>query len=167
MFNTGFKLSGPSIVRYPRGNGTGETLPSVDETIEIGKGLKILEGIEKQEQRIAILSFGTMLAEAKKAAIELNATLVDMRFVKPLDESLIDELNANHDVLVTVEDNAIAGGAGSGVNEYLLAQGKAVRILNIGVADHFVKHGTQEEVHHELGLDSQGIIAKIKTFTER
>lgn len=105
-----------------------------------------------------------MLVQAKKAAIELNATLVDMRFVKPLDETLIDELNANHDCLVTIEDNAIAGGAGSGVNEYLLAQGKPVCILNIGVADHFVKHGTQEEVHQELGLDAQGIIAKIRNF---
>jgi len=167
MFNTGFKHNGPSIVRYPRGNGTGETLPSVDETIEIGKGVTILEGNSQQGVKVAILSFGTMLAEAQKAATELNATLVDMRFVKPLDETLIDELNANHDVLVTVEDNAIAGGAGSGVNEYLLAQGRAVKILNIGVKDHFVKHGTQEEVHQELGLDSQGITTKIKAFTER
>ncbi len=166
MLNTGFKLNGPSIVRYPRGNGTGETLPSVDETIPLGKGRIILESEEQQEQKIAILSFGTMLAEAKKAASELSATLVDMRFVKPLDETLINKLHANHDVLVTVEDNAISGGAGSGVNEYLLAQGKAVRVLNIGVSDHFVKHGTQEEVHHELGLDAQGIITKVNNFTK-
>ena len=169
MLNTGFKLNSPSVVRYPRGTGTGETLPSVDETIELGKGLTILSrdvanDKEQTSQRIAMLSFGTMLVEAKKAAIELNATLVDMRFVKPLDESLIDQLFASHNVLVTLEDNAIAGGAGSGVNEYLLAQGKAVRILNIGVADHFVKHGTQEEVHSELGLDSPGIITKINNF---
>ncbi|PKG86339.1 1-deoxy-D-xylulose-5-phosphate synthase [Colwellia sp. 75C3] len=164
MLNTGFKLNGPSVVRYPRGNGIGETLPSVDETIEIGKGLKVLEGNEQQGKKIAILSFGTMLGEAKKAALELGATLVDMRFVKPLDESLIDELNATHDCLVTIEDNAIAGGAGSGVNEYLLAQGKPVTILNIGVKDHFVKHGTQEEVHHELGLDAEGIVTKIQNF---
>jgi len=169
MLNTGYKLDGPSVVRYPRGNGTGEKLPSVDETIELGKGVTILTAaaIESQEstnKSIAILSFGSMLAEAKKAALALNATLVDMRFVKPLDESLIDTLNAKHDCLVTVEDNAIAGGAGSGVNEYLLAQGKPVTILNIGVTDHFVKHGTQEEVHHELGLDAEGIVTKIKRF---
>jgi 1-deoxy-D-xylulose-5-phosphate synthase len=169
MLNTGFKLNGPSIVRYPRGNGTGETLPNINETIELGKGISILKAKnltneEQTQSRIAILSFGTMLAEAKKAAIELSATLVDMRFVKPLDESLIDELNASHDFLVTVEDNAIAGGAGSGVNEYLLGQGKALRILNIGVTDHFVKHGTQEEVHQELGLDAQGIMIKINNF---
>ncbi|AAZ28423.1 1-deoxy-D-xylulose-5-phosphate synthase [Colwellia psychrerythraea] len=169
MLNTGYKLDGPSVVRYPRGNGTGEILPSVDETIELGKGVTILTAtvIESQEQTnksIAILSFGSMLGEAKKAALELNATLVDMRFVKPLDETLIDTLNAKHDCLVTVEDNAIAGGAGSGVNEYLLAQGKPVTILNIGVTDHFVKHGTQEEMHHELELDAEGIVIKIKRF---
>jgi 1-deoxy-D-xylulose-5-phosphate synthase len=159
MLNTGHQLNGPSIVRYPRGNGTGETLPGVDETIDIGKGVTIRQG-----NKIALLSFGTMLAQAKITAEALNASLVDMRFVKPLDESLIEQLFTNHDVLVTIEDNAIAGGAGSGVNEYLLAQDKAVQILNIGVADHFVKHGTQEEVHHELGLDAQGIIAKITSF---
>ena len=169
MLNTGFKHNGPSVVRYPRGSGTGATLPSVDETIALGKGVTVLkaevpEGNEQSGKSIALLSFGSMLVQAKKAAIELNATLVDMRFVKPLDETLIDELNANHDCLVTIEDNAIAGGAGSGVNEYLLAQGKPVCILNIGVADHFVKHGTQEEVHQELGLDAQGIIAKIRNF---
>ena len=169
MLNTGFKHNGPSVVRYPRGSGTGATLPSVDETIAIGKGVTVLnaevpEGNGQSEKSIALLSFGSMLVQAKKAAIELNATLVDMRFVKPLDETLIDELNANHDCLVTIEDNAIAGGAGSGVNEYLLAQGKSVCILNIGVADHFVKHGTQEEVHQELGLDAQGIIAKVRNF---
>ena len=169
MLNTGFRLNGPSVVRYPRGNSTGETLPNIDETIELGKGVTILEAlcVENKEQTgksIAILSFGSMLGEAKKAALELNATLVDMRFVKPLDETLIDALNTKHDCLITVEDNAIAGGAGSGVNEYILAQGKPVCILNIGVADHFVKHGTQEEVHHELGLDAEGIVTKIKHF---
>lgn len=170
MLNTGHQLDSPSVIRYPRGNGTGETLPNVDETIELGKGLTIINGLGHQstkttiDKTIAILSFGTMLAEAKKVAIELNATLVDMRFIKPLDESLIDSLNTNHDVLVTVEDNAIAGGAGSGVNEYLLAQGKPVCILNIGIEDHFVKHGTQEEIHQELGLDSKGIKAKITNF---
>ena len=112
MLNTGFRLNGPSVVRYPRGNGTGEILPSIDETIALGKGVTILkaETIEDKEQpskSIAMLSFGSMLGEAKIAALELNATLVDMRFVKPLDETLIDELNINHDCLITIEDNAI------------------------------------------------------------
>lgn len=170
MLNTGLRLTGPSVVRYPRGSGTGATLPAIDETIEVGKGIIIssakdeLATVNKPIKRIAILSFGTMLAQAKIAASALNATLVDMRFVKPLDQTLIDELNNQHDYLVTVEDNAISGGAGSGVNEYLLAQGKPVCILNIGVMDEFVKHGSQEEVHHELGLDSQGIIDKVTRF---
>ena len=161
MLNTGHQLDTPSVVRYPRGNGTGETLPSVNEIIEIGRGNKIIEG-----KQVALLSFGTMLAEAKLAATELNATLVDMRFVKPLDTGLISELASTHNVLVTIEDNAIAGGAGSGVNEYLLSQGTQAKVLNIGIPDQFVKHGTQTEMHQELGLDSAGIIATINQFLE-
>eukprot|EP00487_Bulimina_marginata_P009615 TRINITY_DN409_c0_g1_i3.p1 TRINITY_DN409_c0_g1~~TRINITY_DN409_c0_g1_i3.p1 ORF type:complete len:241 (+),score=87.60 TRINITY_DN409_c0_g1_i3:484-1206(+) len=136
MLNTGYKLGSPSVVRYPRGTGTGEALPNVDEIIEIGKGKYILEAKEPVKEKIAILSFGTMLSQAKIAAEELNATLIDMRFVKPLDDKLIDQLTDSHNLLVTVEDNAIADGAGSAVNEYLLAQGnilsKGINILNIG-----------------------------------
>jgi 1-deoxy-D-xylulose-5-phosphate synthase len=166
MLNTGHKLNSPAVVRYPRGNGTGETLPNVDETIELGKGLTIIEGKGQAGRNIAFLNFGTMLAEAKTAAAALNASLVDMRFVKPLDTNLIDELAAKHDYLITIEDNAIAGGAGSAVNEYILSKGIAVKILNIGIPDHFVKHGTQEEVHQDLGLDSAGIVAKVNLFIE-
>jgi 1-deoxy-D-xylulose-5-phosphate synthase len=163
MLNTGHKLRTPSAVRYPRGSGTGETLPSIDETIEIGKGRLVLDAT-KQQSKIAILSFGTMLTEAHKAAIAIGAALVDMRFVKPLDTALIDQLHQSHDCIVTIEDNAIAGGAGSAVNEYILSKGVPIRILNIGIPDHFVKHGTQEEVHQELGLDEKGIITKINNF---
>ena len=159
MLNTGFKAGKPAAVRYPRGNGTGEQLPAVDEVIEIGKAKTIQQG-----ERIALLSFGTMLEEAKLAAKNLNATLVDMRFVKPLDTSTIDDLYQHYDVLVTIEDNAIAGGAGSGVNEYLLGQGKAVKILNIGIPDQFIKHGTQQEMHHEHQLDAQGIIDQVNNY---
>jgi len=159
MLNTGHQLNSPAVVRYPRGNGTGEKLPSVEETIEIGKGVSIRQG-----EKVALLSFGTMLSEALKVANSLNASLVDMRFVKPLDRQLINKLASSHDLLVTIEDNVIAGGAGSGVNEYLLSQGTSIKVLNIGIPDHFVKHGTQEEVHHELGLDSEGIIEKVNTF---
>ena len=162
MLNTGHQYNGPSIVRYPRGNGIGATLPHVNETIEIGKAKQILNG-----DKIAILSFGTMLAEAKIAATELQATLIDMRFVKPLDQAIIDQALAHHDVLVTIEDNVIAGGAGSGVNEYLLSHGKPISILNIGIDDHFVKHGTQAEVHQELGLDCDGILCKIRQFLSK
>ncbi len=160
MLNTGYQLKKPAAVRYPRGSGVGQVLPSVEETIEVGKAKVIQHGT-----KIALLSFGTLLSEAKKSADKLGATLVDMRFVKPFDEKLLEELNGSHDVLVTIEDNAIAGGAGSGVNEYLLQKGKAVKILNIGIPDQYIKHGTQEEMHHEHGLDSQGIIDKVRDFT--
>lgn len=161
MLTSGHKLDKPAAVRYPRGNGVGVELPNIDETIEIGKANLLVQGKE-----IALLNFGTMLGEAKKVADELNATLVDMRFVKPLDESLVVELASSHDVLVTIEDNAIAGGAGSGVNEFLLSQGKAIKVLNVGLPDQFIKHGTQAEIHQELGLDAQGIVEKIKQFLE-
>ncbi|MDT0603031.1 1-deoxy-D-xylulose-5-phosphate synthase [Thalassotalea castellviae] len=161
MLTTGHKAQGPAAVRYPRGNGTGEALPDINETIEIGKGRVIVEG-----KNIAIVNFGTTLAEASKAAEAINATVVDMRFVKPLDETLIDDLVKNHPFLVTVEDNAIAGGAGSAVNEYVLSQAHAIKVLNIGLPDSFIKHGTQQEIHFELGLDSTGILEKIKAFTQ-
>lgn len=159
MLTTGHKLDKPAAVRYPRGTGTGETLPAMDETIAVGKGRLIQTG-----EKIALLSFGTLLGEAEKAANALNATLVDMRFVKPLDEALISELAQSHHTLVTLEDNVIAGGAGSGVNEYILSQGLAVKVLNIGLPDVFIKHGTQAEIHQELGLDCEGIINKINAF---
>lgn len=159
MLNTGHNMTTPAVVRYPRGNGTGEVLPSTEEMIEIGKGKLITQG-----NKIVLLSFGSMLTQVQQVANELNATVADMRFIKPLDKQLIDELASSHDVLVTIEDNVIAGGAGSGVNEYLLSKGIAIKVLNIGIPDQFIKHGTQEEVHQELGLDVQGILKKINNF---
>lgn len=164
MLTTGHKLNQPAAVRYPRGSGTGAQLPEVNETIEIGKGL-VKRQSTASDNKIALLSFGTLLGEAQKAAEQLDASLVDMRFVKPLDEALIAELAQDHKVIVTVEDNAIAGGAGSAVNEFILSQGLALKVLNIGLPDQFIKHGTQAEIHQELGLDSQGIIAQINAFT--
>ncbi|MFQ3195653.1 MAG: 1-deoxy-D-xylulose-5-phosphate synthase [Colwellia sp.] len=165
MLTTGFKHDGPVAVRYPRGSGNGATLPNIDETIEMGKARKILQAItDDTESAIALLNFGSTLDEAKIAAQQLNATLVDMRFIKPLDSALIDDVVKSHTIIVTVEDNAIAGGAGSGVNEYILSQGIAIKILNIGLPDSFIKHGTQQEIHQELGLDSQGIIDKVNAF---
>ncbi len=161
MLTTGHQLQQPCAVRYPRGTGTGQALPNINETIAIGKGRTI-----KQGQNIALLNFGSLLEESKIAAASLNATLVDMRFIKPLDAELINTLAAEHSILVTLEDNVIAGGAGSGVNEYLLSQGNCPKILNIGLPDNFIKHGTQQEVHQELGLDSEGIINKINAFID-
>ncbi|WP_286265653.1 1-deoxy-D-xylulose-5-phosphate synthase [Thalassotalea atypica] len=159
MLTTGHKLDKPAAVRYPRGSGTGAQLPLVDETIEVGKGL-----VKREGKNIAILSFGTLLLEAERAADALDTSLVDMRFVKPLDEALITEMAQSHDVIVTIEDNAIAGGAGSGVNEFVLSQGLAIKVLNIGLPDQFIKHGTQAEIHQELGLDCEGFVNKINAF---
>lgn len=167
MLNTGYQLNAPAAVRYPRGSGNGAILPSISETIDIGKGHRIRAmNDESQKNKIAILNFGTTLAQANIAAEQLDATLVDMRFVKPLDQALIIKLCADHDYIVTVEDNAIAGGAGSGVNEYILSQGMMKKILNIGLPDNFIKHGSQVEIHQELGLDHQGIIDNITRFIQ-
>lgn len=168
MLNTGYQLNAPSAVRYPRGCGNGAELPSITETIALGKGHIIQTTNEEiEDNRVAILNFGTTLNEAKIAAKALDATLVDMRFVKPLDEALIVELSDNYNYLVTIEDNAIAGGAGSAVNEFVLNQGIAQKILNIGLPDSFIKHGTQAEIHEELGLDSNGIVKKINNFIKK
>jgi 1-deoxy-D-xylulose-5-phosphate synthase len=165
MLTTGFQHNGPAAVRYPRGSGNGVLLPDIGETLEIGKANTIFKAaIDRTTTTCAILNFGSTLDEAKIAAKQLSTTLVDMRFVKPLDFILIDKIVENHDVIITVEDNAIAGGAGSGVNEYILSKGIAIKILNIGLPDSFIKHGTQQEIHQELGLDSQGIIDQINAF---
>ncbi len=159
MLTTGYQLGEPAAVRYPRGSGTGAQLPEITETIEVGKGL-----VKARGDNLAILNFGTTLGEAEKVATELNATLVDMRFVKPLDEALLLELANSHSTFITLEDNAIAGGAGSAVNEFMLSQGVVIKILNIGLPDQFIKHGTQAEIYQELGLDAKGILEKIQNF---
>ncbi|CAI2483232.1 1-deoxy-D-xylulose-5-phosphate synthase [Serratia plymuthica] len=159
MLYTGYHYNeGPSAVRYPRGNGTGATLEPL-AALPIGKGV-----VRRAGEKVAILNFGTLLQEAAKVAEDINATLVDMRFVKPLDEQLVLELTASHEVLVTLEENAIMGGAGSGVNELLMAKRRAVPVLNIGLPDSFVSQGSQEEVRVDLGLDAAGIRRQIEAW---
>lgn len=159
MLYTGYQCNQPVAVRYPRGSAGTCEVESTMSAIEIGKARSI-----KQGSKVAILSFGTLLENAKEAAEELNATVIDMRFIKPLDTDAISELLGNHDVIVTLEDNAIAGGAGSAVNEYLAAIKADVTILNLGIPDEFIKHGTQDEMHAEMGLDASGILTRIKKF---
>ncbi|WP_300420580.1 1-deoxy-D-xylulose-5-phosphate synthase [uncultured Pseudoalteromonas sp.] len=156
---TGYQCNQPVAVRYPRGSAGNCDVESTMSAIEIGKARSI-----KQGSKVAILSFGTLLESAKVAADELNATVIDMRFIKPLDTEAINELLSSHDVIVTLEDNAIAGGAGSAVNEYLAAIKADVTILNLGIPDEFIKHGTQDEMHAEMGLDANGILTRIKEF---
>lgn len=150
--------TGPSAVRYPRGNGTGATLEPL-AALPLGKGI-----VRREGEKIAILNFGTLLPEAAQVAEALNATLVDMRFVKPLDELLVLEMAASHEVLVTLEENAVMGGAGSGVNELLMAKRRVVPVLNIGLPDHFIPQGGQEEIRSDLGLDAVGIQRQIENW---
>ncbi|MEL4426574.1 1-deoxy-D-xylulose-5-phosphate synthase [Shewanella indica] len=158
MLYTGYCYDkGPSAVRYPRGSATGAEQVEEMTAMAIGKGL-----VRRQGKQIAILNFGTTLAACLEAAESLNATVADMRFVKPLDEDLIKELAANHDLLVTVEENAIMGGAGSGVLEYLASQGISKPLLQIGLPDEFIKHGSPEEILTELKLDASGILEQIQ-----
>ena len=159
MLYTGYQCNQPVAVRYPRGSAGNCDVETQMSAIEIGRARTIRKG-----SKVAILSFGTLLENAELAAKELNASLLDMRFIKPLDTQAIDGLLAEHDVLVTLEDNAIAGGAGSAVNEYLAAAKASVKILNLGIPDEFIKHGTQQEMHAEMGLDTQGIVTSINAF---
>ncbi|MEC6796046.1 1-deoxy-D-xylulose-5-phosphate synthase [Photobacterium sp. S4TG1] len=159
MLYTGHQHQGPTAVRYPRGCGLGTDVETTMTALEIGKGI-----VRRQGEKVAILNFGAMLGYSLDAAENLNATVADMRFVKPLDEALILELAANHDVLVTVEENAIAGGAGSGVIEFLMQQKCIKPVLNIGLPDRFIEQGTQAELHHMLKIDGAGIEKQIVEY---
>lgn len=159
MLHTGYHYQdGPCAVRYPRGTGTGAELQPLSP-LPIGKGI-----VRRQGEKVAILCFGTLLSHALVAAEQLNATVVDMRFVKPLDEALVLEMANTHNVLVTLEENAIMGGAGSGVNEFLMHEKKIIPTLNLGLPDYFISQGTQEELIAELGLDSTGIVNSINNY---
>ncbi|MBT0721554.1 1-deoxy-D-xylulose-5-phosphate synthase [Tatumella sp. TA1] len=161
MLYTGYQYrEGPSAVRYPRGNGIGLAERPLN-ALPIGKGYVVREGAN-----VAILNFGTLLEEAKQAAEELGATLVDMRFVKPLDEELVLSLAQTHETFITIEEGAIKGGAGSGVNELLMAHRLLRPVLNLGLPDLFIAQGTQEEVRTALGLDSDGIVNQYKKWSQ-
>lgn len=159
MLTTGYQLNQPAVVRYPRGSGCGAAISTELDTLPIGKGR-----IVRQGQGIALLCFGTLLHQANVVADKLDATLVDMRFVKPLDIELLKTIAVQHDILVTVEENAIQGGAGSAVNEWMMKQRLLKPVLNIGLPDRFIEQGTQEEIYHDLKLDSVGIEQQIKDF---
>lgn len=160
MLYTGYCYdAGPSAVRYPRGSATGAMQVESMTALPIGKGV-----IKRIGKRIAILNFGTLLASALTAAESLDATVVDMRFVKPLDVDLIKEMALTHEVLVTVEENAIIGGAGAGVLEQLQKLKMPKAVLQIGLPDEFIKHGSPEEVIHDLQMDAEGILAQINAY---
>jgi 1-deoxy-D-xylulose-5-phosphate synthase len=159
MLYTGFRHPGPAAVRYPRGHGPGVPVEREMTALPLGKSLTLRAGRD-----LAILAFGSMVEPCRTVAERLDATLINMRFVKPLDRDAVLAAAASHAKLVTVEENAVAGGAGSGVNELLAAAGVAAEILNIGLDDCFVEHGTREECLHLAGLDLEGIMAQVVRF---
>jgi len=159
MLSTGFHYKGPAAVRYPRGTGPGAKIEPQLDVLPIGKG----EIRRRGHHGLAMLSFGTMLAPAAVIAAEVDATLANMRFVKPLDAALILELARTHEAFVTLEDNAIAGGAGAGVAELLAAHGITLPILHLGLPDAYLEHGSREEVLSMAGLDLPGIRHAIRT----
>ena len=162
MLYTGYLHSGPAVVRYPRGEGLGVKINNNLENLEIGISRKIIEG-----EKISILCFGSVLDICKSVAEEINATLVDMRFIKPIDKKTIIENAKNNHLLVTVEDNTVKGGAGSLVNEIIIDEKiENIHVINIGAPDEFFPHATREEQLKLGGISKIEIIKKIKKFTK-
>jgi 1-deoxy-D-xylulose-5-phosphate synthase len=159
---TGYRYAGPAAVRYPRGEGTGATIESDLQSVTLGKAV-----VRREGQQIALLAFGNMLKPALAAAEQLNATVVDMRFIKPLDEACIMEMATRHDLLVTLEDHAVMGGAGSAVGELLHEENCAVPLLKIGIPDAFIEHGKPGELHEALGMDAPGVLRQVRQKLEQ
>ena len=159
MFNSGYEYPGPVAIRYPRGIGTGVSFEKTEDTIEIGKSKTVLTSDNKE---VIILFFGNLFDSAIQAGKEMNARVVDMRFIKPIDEELIQEISDDYKLIVTLEDNVVAGGAGSAVNEMLLKINTNSKILNIGLPDEFIEHGDQEQQKVINGLDGEGITKSIR-----
>jgi len=157
LLNTCYQHPGPASVRYPRGAGRGAEVAAGLETVPIGEGRVLREG-----RRIAILGFGTLVPEGLKAAEALDATMVDMRFVKPLDEKLLRTLALSHDAFVTLEEGAVMGGAGSAVLEYFSAHAMTPGVLQLGLPDRFIDHGEQAALLRSLGLDAAGIESAVR-----
>jgi 1-deoxy-D-xylulose-5-phosphate synthase len=148
-------------VRYPRGTGPGVEVRHEMAALAVGRG-----EVRREGKRIAILAFGSMLKPALEAAAELNATVANMRFVKPLDRDLAFRLAATHDLVVTIEENVVAGGAGSAVGEALAADGLAVPLLMLGLPDRFVEHGDPAQLLADCGLDAAGIARAVRARLE-
>jgi len=152
MLTTGHLFDGPAAVRYPRGSGPNAPLDAGLQPLEIGKAM-----VRRQGSRVALLAFGVQLAEALRVGETLDATVVDMRFVKPLDEALLRELAGSHELLVTIEENSIMGGAGSAVSEFFAAENRQVPMLHLGLPDYYVEHAKPSQMLAECGLDEAGI----------
>ncbi len=159
MLQTAYEFEGPAMVRYPRGTGPGVEVSAELDTLPIAKGKLLRKG-----SKIAFLAFGSMVAPAMKAADSMGATVANMRFVKPLDEDLILSLSETHEILVTLEENTVQGGAGSAINEFLARQDIDVRVLNLGLPDRFIGQGSSSQQLHNCGLDPDGIMDSVNEF---
>jgi 1-deoxy-D-xylulose-5-phosphate synthase len=162
MLTTAIRIDGPSAVRYPRGSGSGITVEKALVDLPVGKG-----EIRRRGQKTALLGFGSMLSPALAAGEALDATVANMRFVKPIDRELIIQLAREHSLLVSVEENALIGGAGSEVARVLEEIGSTVQFLRLGLPDRFIDHGDQALLLAELGLDCDGIIRSVRAFGEQ
>lgn len=160
MLYTGVQLGSPAVIRYPRGQGTGKTIERNMQAMPIGKATRIREG----RSDLAILAWGPMVGFCAQVAEQLDATLINMRFIKPLDESLLLQLATKHKALITVEENTVAGGAGSAVAEFLNAQGISISMLHIGIPDQFIEHGSRQDCLIAAGLDIQSISTTIRQW---
>ncbi len=161
LLSTCYQANSPSAVRYPRGTGTGATVSDGLETVEIGKGI-----IRREGEKIAVIAFGSMVAPSLTAADKLNATVADMRFVKPIDEELIVSLARSHDYIVTAEENAEQGGAGSAVLEVLAKHGICKPVLLLGVEDKVTEHGDPKKLLADLGLNAEAVEKRIAGWIE-
>ncbi len=157
LLSTGYYFEGPSAIRYPRGKGPGQKIETGLDPVEIGKAV-----VRRRGNSVAILAFGSMVTPAMEAAESLNSTVVDMRFVKPLDEQIIGDMAAKHQLIVTIEENSLMGGAGSAVNEFLLASNYQIPVLNLGLPDSFLEHGKVPQMLAGVGLDAASIATSIK-----
>ncbi len=161
LLTTAFLHDGPAAVRYPRGSGTGAALEPGLEPVQIGKGV-----LRRRGRDVALIAFGSLLAPALEAATALDATVVDMRFVKPLDVDLLRDLAERHQLLVTLEENVIAGGAGAAVAETLAGCGMSTALLHLGLPDRFIEHGDARSLLAACGLDAAGIEAAVRARAE-
>ena len=166
MLYTGHKLQKPAAVRYPRGAGMGITPDEAMTALEIGKSRLIRSSSVDNSKRVAILNFGCLLPYAIEAAEECNATVIDMRFVKPLDGEAVMTAASEHDALITLEDGCIMGGAGSAVLEHLQQNGVLKPVKMLGLPDSFILQGTQQEMYNVHGLDTKGIVNAIQELTK-
>ncbi len=159
MLFTGMQIDGPSSIRYPRGTGPGVEVEDRMKALPIGRAQ-----VRREGQRVALLAFGTMVAPAQSIGDQKDYTVVNMRFVKPIDTELIESIALSHDLIITIEENAIPGGAGAGVLEHLASIGNTTPVKLIGLPDKFVEHGSREELLTECQLDEEGLISQIDTL---